>query len=91
MKLTLSTRVLVMICLVVILFSALNTCLLLDRIRVLQDQLSQLKRDYSADDSIYGYVIFQDGDLYKAKNQTSGSVDFASATASLVISQAVSK
>jgi hypothetical protein len=91
MKLTLSTRVLVIICVVVILFSALNTCLLLDRTRVLQDQLSQLKRDYSADDSIYGYVIFKDGDLYKAKNQTSGSVDFASATASLVISQAVSK
>jgi hypothetical protein len=91
MKLTLSTRVLAVICVVVILLSAFNTYLLLDRTRVLQDQLSQLKRDYSANDSTYGYVIFQDGGLYKAKNQSSGSVDFASATASLVISQAVDK
>jgi hypothetical protein len=91
MKLTLSARVLTIICVVVILLSVFNTYLLLDRTRVLQDQLSQLKRDYSADDSTYGYVIFQDGDLYKAKNQTSGSVDFISATASLVISQAIAK
>jgi hypothetical protein len=91
MKLTLSKRVLIVICVGAILLSAFNTYLLLDRTRVLQDQLSQLKRDYSADDSIYGYVIFQDGGLYKAKNQTSGSVDFVSATASLVISQAIAE
>ena len=91
MKLTLSKRVLIVICVGAILLSAFNTYLLLDKTRVLQDQLSQLKRDYSADDSIYGYVIFQDGGLYKAKNQTSGSVDFIAATASLVISQAIAK
>jgi hypothetical protein len=91
MKLTLSTRVLVIICVVAILFSAFNTFLILNSTQLLQDQLSQLRRDYSADDSTYSYVIFQDGDEYKAKNQTSGSVDFASATASLVISQAIDK
>jgi hypothetical protein len=91
MKLTLSTRVLVIICVVAIFLSAFNTYLILDRTRTIQDQLSQLKRDYAAEDSIYGYVIFQDGGLCKAKNQTSGSVDFAAVTASLVISQAIDK
>ena len=60
-------------------------------ILVLQDRLNTVQRDYSADDSIYGYVIFRDGDLCKAKNQSSGSVDFASADAATVISQAVAK
>jgi hypothetical protein len=91
MRLTLSTRALVIICVVAILLSAINTYLIVDSNRALQDQLSQLKRDYSSDDSTYSYVIFQDGAEYKAKNQTSGSVDFASATASLVISQAIDK
>jgi len=91
MKITLSTRVFVIICAVAIFLSAFNTYLILDNVRLLQDKLSTLQRDYSSDDSIYGYVVFQDGDLYKAKNQTSGSVDFVSAAASLVISQAVAK
>jgi hypothetical protein len=91
MKLNLSPRVLVIICVVAILFSVFNTFLIFDSTRLLQDQLSQLRRDYSANDSTYSYVIFQDGTEYKAKNQTSGSVDFASATASLVISQAIDK
>ena len=91
MKITLSTRVFVIICAVAIFLSAFNTYLILDNVHLLQDKLSKLQRDYSADDSIYAYVIFQDGDLYKAKNQTSGSVDFVSAAASLVISQAVAK
>jgi hypothetical protein len=91
MKITLSTRAFVIICAFALLLSAFNTYLILDNVRLLQDKLSKLQRDYSANDSIYGYVIFQDGDLYKAKNQTSGSVDFASASASLVISQAAAK
>jgi hypothetical protein len=48
-----------------------------------------VQRDYNADDSTFDYVIFQEQGLIKAKNQTSGSVDFSSATASLVISQAL--
>lgn len=91
MKMTLSTRVFVIICAAALLLSAFNLYLILDNTRVLQDKLSTLQRDYSFDDSIYGYVIFRDGDLYKAKNQTSGSVDFASAAASIVISQAIAK
>jgi len=91
MKMTLSTRVFVIICAAALLISAFNLFLILDTNRALQDKLNTLQRDYSSDDSIFGYVVFRDGDLYKAKNQTSGSVDFASDTASMVISQAVAK
>jgi len=87
MKLALSKRVCAVICVVALLLSAVNLYLVL----VLQDRLNTVQRDYSADDSIYGYVIFRDGDLCKAKNQSSGSVDFASADAATVISQAVAK
>jgi hypothetical protein len=87
MKLALSKRVCAVICVVALLLSAVNLYLIL----VLQDKLNTVQRDYSADDSIYGYVIFRDGDLCKAKNQSSGSVDFASADAATVISQAVAK
>ena len=87
MKLALSKRVCAVICVVALLLSAVNLYLIL----VLQDRLNTVQRDYSADDSIYGYVIFRDGDLCKAKNQSSGSVDFASADAATVISQAVAK
>jgi hypothetical protein len=91
MKLALSKRVCAVICIVALLLSTVNLYLILENTRVLQEKLSTLQRDYSADDSIYSYVIFRDGDLYKAKNQSSGSVDFASAAAALVISQAVAE
>ncbi|MCW4044900.1 MAG: hypothetical protein NWE94_05220 [Candidatus Bathyarchaeota archaeon] len=91
MRLTVSTRVLVIVCVFALLFSAFNTYLIVDNVRLLNDKLSTLRRDYSSDDSIYGYVVFRDGDVYKAKNQTSGSVDFASTAASMVISQAIAK
>ena len=87
MKLALSKRVCAVVCVVALLLSAVNLYLIL----LLQDRLSTLQRDYSADDSIYGYVIFNDGDLCKAKNQSSGSVDFASTDAAAVIAQAVAK
>jgi len=87
MKLALSKRVCAVICVIALLLSAVNLYLIL----ALQDRLNTVQRDYSADDSIYGYVIFRDGDLCKAKNQSSGSVDFASADAATVISQAVAK
>jgi hypothetical protein len=91
MKITLSKRVLIVALAVALLLSAINTYLIFDNARVLQEQLGRLQRDYSADDSTFDYVIFQEDGLYKAKNQTSGSVDFASTTASSVISQAVTK
>ncbi len=91
MKFALSKRVCAVICIVAVSLSAFNLYLTLDSTRALQDKLDTLQRDYSADDSIYAYVVFQDGDLYKAKNQSSGSVDFASTDAASVISQAVVK
>jgi hypothetical protein len=91
MKLALSKRVCAAICIAALLLSAFNLYLILDNTRVLQDKLDTLQRDYSADDSIYAYVIFRDGDTYKAKNQSSGAVDFASAAAAIVISQAIAK
>ena len=91
MKITLSKRLLIAVLAVALALSAFNTYLITYNSSVLQDQLSRLKRDYSSDDSIFGYVIFQEDGMYKAKNQTSGSVDFASFTASIVISQAIAK
>jgi hypothetical protein len=82
MKITLSKRVLAIICVVALVLSAFNIYLIFDLNRALQD---------AAHDSTYDYVIFPDGSMYKAKNQASGSVDFASANASLVISQAIAK
>ncbi|MEM2098399.1 MAG: hypothetical protein QXU99_01445 [Candidatus Bathyarchaeia archaeon] len=80
-----------MTCAVALLLSSFNLYLTIDNTRLLQEKVSRLQRDYSADDSIFGYVIFRDGELYKAKNQSSGSVDFSSAAAAIVISQAVAK
>jgi hypothetical protein len=91
MKITLSKRAVIVVFAVLLVLSLSNMYLILDNVRVLQEQLSTLKRDYAADDSTFDYVIFQEEGLYKAKNQTSGSVDFASATASSVISQAVAQ
>src|SRR4030067_2944215 len=91
MKITLSKRVIIVILAVILVLSVFNTYLILDNVRVLQEQLSTLKRDYSADDSTFDYVIFQEEGLYKAKNQTRGPVNFASATASSVISQAIAQ
>jgi hypothetical protein len=86
MKLALSKRVLVIICVVAILLSAFNTYLLLDRTSVLQEQLSQLQ-NYST----YDYMIFQDDDIVKAGNGASGTIDFSSVQASLVLNQAIAK
>jgi hypothetical protein len=80
MKITLSKRVLAVICIVALVISAVNTYFILDLNRALQE---------AAHDSPYDYVIFQDGNTYKAKNQATGYIDFTSADASLVISQAV--
>jgi hypothetical protein len=89
MKITLSKRLLIVLLAAALLLSAFNTYLILDSSRVLQDKLSTLQRDYSADDSTFDYVIFQEGNRYVAKNQTSGSIDFSSATASAVLTQAI--
>jgi hypothetical protein len=82
MKITLSKRVLALILVIALALSAVNTYLIFDLRRALED---------AAHDSTYDYVIFQEGDMYKAKNQASGYIDFTSADASLVISQAIAK
>ncbi len=80
MKITLSKRVFALILVIALALSAVNTFLIFDQRRALED---------AAHDSTYDYIIFQDGSMYKAKNQASGYIDFASADASLVISQAI--
>jgi len=82
MKISLSKRVLAIICVLALVLSAINTYFVLDLNRALWD---------AAQDSAYDFVIFQDGALVKARNQASGSVVFASANASLVISKAIAE
>ena len=82
MKLTLSKRVFAVILVIAIALTAVNTYLIFDLRQALED---------AANDSPYDYVIFQDGDMYKAKNQENGFVDFTSADAALVLNQAIIK
>ena len=80
MKITLSKRILAIVIAVILILSVLNTYLILEQNRALQD---------AAHDSTYDYVIFQDGTECKAVNQASGSTDYVSDTASQVINQAL--
>jgi cell division protein YceG involved in septum cleavage len=82
MRVTLSKRVFTLILIVTLALSAVNTYLIFDLRRALEN---------AAHDSTYDYVIFQDGDMYRAKNQASGAVDFTSADASEVISSAITE
>lgn len=82
MKITLSNRVFALILIIALVLSAVNTYLIFDLRRALED---------AAHDSAYDYVIFQDGDMYKAKNQASGYIDFTSTDASIVLNQAMAK
>jgi len=82
MKITLSKRVFAVILVIALALAAVNTYLIFDLRRALED---------AANDSPYDYVIFQDGDTCKAKNQESGYVEFTSADAALVINQAVAE
>ena len=82
MKITLSKRVFVIICAIALILSVSNTILILDLNHAVQD---------AAHDSTYDYVVFQDGDVYKAKNQATGSVDVESGSASYVMNQAIAK
>jgi hypothetical protein len=82
MKITISKRVLAVICVVALIIAAMNTFLILNLNKALQD---------AENDSPYDYVIFQDGEVYKAKNQATGKIDSASPTASPVINQALAE
>lgn len=87
MRITLSKRVIIAIMAIAILLSATNTFLIFYN----ADLLSKVQRDYDADDSIFSFVIYKEDGLFKAKNQTSGFVDFSSTSASRVISQAAAE
>ncbi|KON32083.1 hypothetical protein AC478_01320 [miscellaneous Crenarchaeota group-1 archaeon SG8-32-3] len=80
MKITLSKRAFAVILVIALALTAVNTYLIFDLRRALED---------AANDSQYDYMIFQDGNTYKAKNQKSGFVDFTSADAALVLNQAI--
>jgi hypothetical protein len=82
MKITLSKRVFAVILVIALALAAVNTYLIFDLRQALEG---------AAHDSPYDYVVFQDGDVYKAKNQASGYVDFTSAEAALVITSAVAE
>src|SRR3990170_4571751 len=91
MRITLSKRVVIAVMVIALLLSAVNTFLIFYNATILSNQLSKVQRDYLADDSTFDFVIFQEEGLVKAKNQTSGIVDFSSTTASTVISRAVAE
>jgi hypothetical protein len=80
MKITLSNRILMLIIVIALLLSTINTYIILG-----------IRRDYRADDSIFSYVILQEESTYEAKNQASGLIDFSSPTASFVINEAVAQ
>jgi hypothetical protein len=82
MKITLSKRVFAVILVIALALSAVNTYLIFDLRRALED---------AAHDATYDYVIFQDGDMYKAKNQASSHIDFTSTDAAEVMNNAMTE
>jgi hypothetical protein len=78
MKIALSKRLFVVIIAIGLLLSAVNTYLIFS-----------IQRDFRSDDSAFNYVIYPEDGMVKAKNQQSGLVDFAAATASDVINKAI--
>lgn len=82
MKMTLSKHVFAVILVIALALAAVNTYLIFDLRRALEG---------AGQDSTYDYVVFQDGEVYKAKNQASGNVDFTSSDAAGVLNGALSE
>jgi len=82
MRVTISKRVLALILVIALALSAVNTYLIFDLRRALED---------AARDSTYDFIVFQDGYLCKAKNQESGVVEFTSTDAAEVINGAIAE
>ncbi len=80
MKIIHAKRVFAVILAIALALTAVNTYLIFDLRRALEGV---------AKDSPYDYVVFQEEDVYKAKNQASSYVEFTSADAAVVITQAV--
>ena len=71
-----------LVLMIVLVLSVANTYLVLDQRLALRN---------ATQGSPYDYVIFRDGNLYKARNQATGNVDFSSYNAALVINQAIAE
>ncbi len=82
MKITLCKRVFAVILVIALALATVNTYLIFDLKRELEG---------AAQDATYDYVVFQDGDVYKAKNQASGYVDFTSSDAAEVLNGALAE
>ena len=82
MKITLSKRVSTVILVITLALASVNTYLIFDLRRALEG---------AAQDATYDYVVFQDGNVYKAKNQASGYLDFISSDAAEVLNGALSQ
>lgn len=83
MKLSLSNRALTIILVVVLFLSALNTAIIF----VSRNDANQ----FAQNNSTYDYVIFLDGTIVKARNGTTGAVDYASADASYIMNAAIAQ
>ncbi len=81
MKLALSNRAATAVLIVVLVLSVFNTVLIF----VSRDQASQ----FSQNNSTYDYVVFLDGTTVKARNGTTGAIDYTSSDASYVINSAI--
>lgn len=77
MRITLSKHLFPILFVVMLSFSIFNTYLILS-----------MQNGYKANDSIFNYIVFQEGGSYKAKNQTSSLIDYSSASATDTINQA---
>jgi hypothetical protein len=82
MKITLSNRVFTVIVVIALALATVNTYLIFDLRRTLEG---------AAQDATYDYVVFQDSNTYKAKNQTSGNIDFTSSDAAEVLNGALAE
>jgi hypothetical protein len=82
MKLALPKYFYAVVLMILLVLSVVNIYLVLDQRLALRN---------AALASPYDYVIFRDGDLYKARNQATGNVDFSSNNAALVINQAIAE
>jgi len=82
MKITLSKRVFALMLVIALALSAVNLYFIFDL---------RLALENAAHDSTYNYVIFQEGNMCKAKNQASGYIDFTSTDAAEVVNGAITK
>ncbi len=82
MKFPFSKQIFTLILIITILVTAINTYLILDFRRTLED---------AENDSPFDYIIFLDEETCKAKNQANGQVEFSATDSALVLTQAIAE